>query len=300
MQGEREPSTGMPAAAAEPAAGPPVVRVGGEDSDRLDRSRRLGWVDPALLARSTVLLAGCGALGNEAAKDLVLAGVGALILCDPDVVVESNRNRCVLFTADDARRGRRKVDAVADGVRRLVPEVQVRCEPVRLEDVPESVFRSATVVLGCLDQVGARLALNARCAAAGLPLVDGGTLGMSGKVQVVIPPLAPCVECTANRSHLKVLERRQSCTGGDTTYYEPPLPAEVTTTAVVAAVQVREAMKILHGRRDDAIRHVFYYDGMRNRTEVWEAEVAEGCPHHGSAPVGPAALGTAREGGASS
>ena len=57
-----------------------------------------GW-DQRRLAAATVVVIGVGALGNEVAKNLALAGIGRLVLCDPDVVSVSNLSRTVLFGA---------------------------------------------------------------------------------------------------------------------------------------------------------------------------------------------------------
>ena len=84
-----------------------------------------------------------------------------------------------------------------------------------------------------------------------------------------------------NSSHFKILDRRQSCTGGPTSIYRAPLAAEITTTSVIAAIQVREALKVLCGHRDSCIHHVLIYDGMRNTMEVYEAEIDGRCAMHG-------------------
>jgi len=74
-----------------------VIRPGAEDDDRLDRARRIGWVDLEKVASSRILVVGAGALGNEAVKDLVLFGFRRIDVLDMDTVVRSNLNRCVLF-----------------------------------------------------------------------------------------------------------------------------------------------------------------------------------------------------------
>ncbi|UCH88528.1 MAG: ThiF family adenylyltransferase [Thermoplasmata archaeon] len=40
----------------------------------VSESNRISWLDPAKLRSARVLLVGAGALGNEAVKNLVLAG----------------------------------------------------------------------------------------------------------------------------------------------------------------------------------------------------------------------------------
>lgn len=132
-------------------------------------------------------------------------------------------------------------------------------------------------VLGCTDNVEARIHINAGAYAAGVPYIDCGTLGTSGKVQVVIPRETPCIECAMNSTHMKVLNLRYSCTGKDVTFFQPKLGAEITTTSVVSAYQVRELLKIISGKSDRTIKHVFYYDALSNISDVLNIEKNEGC-----------------------
>ena len=83
---------------------------------------------------------------------------------------------------------------------------------------------------GCLDNLATRVHVNANAYWMRIPYVDGGTLGLMGKVHVVVPPETSCVECTLNSSHYRIIEQRYSCTGADTTFVEPKLASEVTTT----------------------------------------------------------------------
>lgn len=257
----------------------PVVKTR-KGEDRFDRSKRIPWFDLDRTSSAHVLVVGAGALGNEVVKDLVLSGVRQITLVDMDHVVRSNLNRCVFFRPEDAEEGRLKVEAIADGVRAMDAGVEVTTEAQRIEDLGEGVFAGKDVVMGCLDNLAARVHVNANAYWMRLPYVDGGTLGLMGKVQVVVPPDTSCIECTLNASHYRVIEQRFSCTGADTTFVEPKLAAEITTTAVVAAVQTREAMKIINGRRDLALSNLFYYDGNRNVSDVLEVAINPDCPNH--------------------
>lgn len=267
----------------EPRTGAPRTAADALDEDRFDRANRLGWFDLARLRRSRALVVGCGAIGNEVVKNLALTGVGRLDLVDMDVVVPSNLPRCALFTVEDAEKRRAKAEALAAAARRLDAECVALAHAVRVEEAPEALFRDADVVLSCLDNVGARVMLNARALAAGRPLVDAGTRGMVGKVQVVLPGDGPCLECGMNRTHMALASRRLSCTGKDVTFFEPKLAADLPTTALVSAVQAREAVKILHGRYETVLTHLLYVDGNTNAVEVLEVPRNPACPHHPAA-----------------
>ena len=77
-------------------------------TDRHHRQRLLpviGDDGQQALSESTVLVAGCGALGTVAADLLCRAGVGTLVLVDRDVVELTNLQRQTLYTQRDAERG---------------------------------------------------------------------------------------------------------------------------------------------------------------------------------------------------
>jgi len=137
-----------------------------------------------------------------------------------------------------------------------------------------------------LGELATRRGIRASRIAHGVPIggeleyVDGGTLGMVGKVQVVRPPKTPCLQCTMNKTHMAEVARRYSCTGAGMTFVEAAVPAEVTTTSIVAAVQAREALKLASGRGDQTIEHRWYYDGLKGSGEVLQVSLNPSCPLH--------------------
>src|SRR6185312_4324382 len=66
-------------------------------NERFSRHEAIrGWSQKRL-SEARVLVVGCGALGNEALKNLALLGVGEVGVIDFDVIELSNLTRCVLF-----------------------------------------------------------------------------------------------------------------------------------------------------------------------------------------------------------
>ena len=51
----------------------------------------------------------------------------------------------------------------------------------------EEFFKDQTIITNALDNVQARLYIDAKCVAARVPLLDSGTLGPKGHVQMIIP-----------------------------------------------------------------------------------------------------------------
>jgi len=249
------------------------VRAREYDSDRFDRMRRTGWLDIDKIQGSRCLVAGAGALGNEVVKCMLLAGFGDVTVVDMDHVVPSNLSRCVFFRDADAGRG--KAEAVAERATELYPGSKVTPVASRVQDLEDWGF---DVVMGCLDNISARLHVNSHARYHGAPYIDGATDGFRGKVQVVLES-GPCLECAMNGSHMRLMDERFSCTGSGSIFV-PKLAADITTTSVVAAVQVREAMKILSGRRELCIKNVMYYDGATGTMQCLESPEDRNCSNH--------------------
>lgn len=254
-----------------------VISAGFEDKDRYDRQKRIPWMDMERITSSRILVAGAGALGNEAVKNLVLSGFKRITVVDMDDIVLSNLNRCLFFTDSDIK-VRMKADVVAERASAMTPDTLV--EPIvgRIQDVDVSGFDA---ILGCLDNIAARMDLNAAACYHGIPYVDGATDGMRGKVQVVLPDRA-CLQCLTNRTHVRTLEMRHSCTGNSS--FTPHMASDVTTTAIIAAMQVREVMKIVSGHRELCLTNVTYYDGTICDMFTAEADIDPSCPNHWREP----------------
>lgn len=257
-----------------------VLRADRLNEDRWERTKRIEFLDIDKIQNAKILMVGVGAIGNEVAKNLILEGFRNISIIDMDYIVRSNLNRCLFFTDLDADKKRLKAEVVAEKMMQMDPDIKVDFYTKKIEEMPEDFIPSHNVVLGCLDNVGARLHLNAHSYYNKIPYVDAATLGLVGKVQVVVPPETSCLECGMNKTHMKILEKRFSCTGTDITFFEQKMAAEITTTAIVAAIQVRETAKLVSGHSDKTIRNMFYYDGKRNVADELEIDINPDCPHH--------------------
>jgi molybdopterin/thiamine biosynthesis adenylyltransferase len=171
-----------------------------------EQARNRPWLGDELrdvLAGARFLVVGAG--GNGSLVTLALAGLGArtIMLCDPDRVEATDLNRSPMATPADI--GRRKVDVIGDFLGARFP--QLRLTPVpepSPNDAVAEACTTATAVLGCLDNVHARLELDVLCRSAGRLLVDCGTgfttddtgtvVGAGGQVYLS-RPTQPCLQC---------------------------------------------------------------------------------------------------------
>jgi len=171
--------------------------------------RIVGWKQSSL-AGATVVVAGIGALGNEVARLFAMAGVGRILLCDPDDVEESNLHRTVLFTAQDI--GRPKVLAAKDALTRLAPDTEVVTRPFRhAHGVGLADLRDADLVVSCLDSRAARVHLSGRCGLVGAPLLDGGTSDWGGEVRAFLQTDGACYACTLGTGGRSISDEPISC-----------------------------------------------------------------------------------------
>jgi molybdopterin/thiamine biosynthesis adenylyltransferase len=254
-----------------------------EATDRYHRQSLITWWDQSLLAQATVLVVGAGALGNEIVKNLALIGVGRIVVVDMDTVENSNLARCVFFRVKDE--GAPKAMVLAARAAELNPDVEIVpvVADIRL-GVGLCAFAEADVVLGGLDNREARLFVNQACWKTGTPWVDGAIEGLMGVVRVFTPPSPPCYECTLSALDHELMAARRTCSmltreqmlSGRT-------PTTATSASVVAAMQVQEAVKLLHSERLGAPTLAgagFQFVGLTHDSYVVRYAPREDCMSH--------------------
>ena len=214
---------------------------------RYDRQQRIqGWSQEAL-AQARVLMVGAGALGNETLKNLVLLGVGHILVIDFDRIEPSNLSRTVLFRESDI--GQPKARVAAEAATHLNPEVDIRSiDGDVFYDVGLGFYRHSDLVIGALDSVAARSQVGVSCALAGVPFLDGGMWALGGEVRCFFPGDGPCFECTLNDEDRKRAYERRSCTGfriQEDDRFPQQVPTTVTTAAVIGGMLAQETVRYL-------------------------------------------------------
>ncbi len=187
------------------------------------------------VSRARVLIVGVGGLGSPAALYLAAAGVGQLVLADPDRVDVTNLQRQIAYTTDDV--GRAKVEAAAAHLQRLNPQVRITPLVARLEDdALQQQVAQADVVVDASDNFPTRFALNAACVRYAKPLVSGAAIRMEAQISVFTHDHAdsPCYRCL---------------------YKDEPGPADACSQSgvlgplvgIIGSMQALETLKILSG-----------------------------------------------------
>ena len=179
-------------------APPPDADACAPRGDRLDGQRAvLGDPLCARLAGQRAFVVGAGAIGCELLKCLALMGVGTgdggeVVVTDMDTIERSNLNRQFLFRPDDV--GKAKSACAAAACTGINPGFRVTSHEERVGGdggpFDEAFWRGLDIVCNALDNVEARLYVDRQCVRYGLPLLESGTSGTKGNVQVVVPYLS--------------------------------------------------------------------------------------------------------------
>ena len=156
------------------------------DSPRYARQRVLagfGRDAQQRLAGAHVVVIGAGGLGSTVLPALAAAGVGTIAIVDDDTVDETNLHRQTLFTPSDV--GRPKVDAAADAMAALAPDVTIVRHPIRFAPgVTFDLLLDADLLIDGSDNLATRYLANDAAAVRGIPMVWGSALRWSGQVGV--------------------------------------------------------------------------------------------------------------------
>ena len=207
----------------------------------------LSWFRKERVKDARVLVAGCGALGNEVVKNLALFGVGHIYVVDFDAIELSNLTRSVLFREEDALNHAFKADIVAKQVRKINPQIDITPIVGNLfSEVGFGIYRRVDVIIGCLDSRLARYLLNRMALRAGKSWIDGSIENLTGVVKVYSPGIS-CYECGLSRDEFNHIMLRTGCADVVRTQTEHGRVATTPISAsIVGALQVQEAMKIIH------------------------------------------------------
>lgn len=215
---------------------------------RYDRHSLIKWWDQSKLKTAKVLVAGTGALGNEVIKNLALLGVGHITIIDFDTVSITNLTRSVLFRESDV--GLPKVEVARQRALEINPEISILAIHGDLEfDLGIGDVREHDIIIGCLDSINARWAINQLAYRAGIPWINAGIGVAEGEVSFFDPKTeAACYECSISEQMWKRRNQRYSCQGMKRNLPEAAMPTTAPIASITAAMQVQQALLYLHGK----------------------------------------------------
>ena len=224
--------------------------------------REVGGPGQQKLKAARVLIVGAGGLGAPASLYLAAAGVGTLVLVDPDHVDRSNLQRQVIYAEGDL--GRLKVDAAADALKALNANVDVDGHAILVDaSNAHELVTGFDLVLDGTDDFATRFAVNDACVAAGVPLVSGAIGRWTGQVGVF--GAKPCYRCLV-----------------------PEIPPDAETCSavgvigalagVIGSMMALEAIKLLTGAGEPLAGRLLIYDALGAQTRTVKIGADPECP----------------------
>jgi hypothetical protein len=170
-------------------------------NNRFDRQSFLGPHSEDILSRVRVGIIGLGGGGSHVVQQLAHLGIRNFVLYDPDIVEESNLNRLVGATADDARNATQKVDVAQRVIHALNPKAECVLMAIKWQDNDVSL-RACDVIFGCVDSLVGREDIERFSRRFLIPYIDIGMdvyddrthFSITGQIVRSIPG-EPCLWC---------------------------------------------------------------------------------------------------------
>ena len=219
---------------------------------RYERNRIFSRVQQEELSEKKAAVIGCGGLGGYAIEMLARAGVGHIRACDGDVFDETNLNRQLLCTENIL--GKSKAEAAAERIKAVNSDVEV--EPVSCnltEENAAEILGGCDVVIDALDSVYSKLMLQKVCRVHDIPMVHGAIGGWFGQITTIFP----------GNDTLSLIY-------GEGAEVSQELGNPAFTPAIVASLQVSEAIKVMLGSENVLMRKLLFVDLMTNDFQIVE------------------------------
>jgi len=226
----------------------------------------MSWWKTEDVKAAKVMVVGAGALGNEILKNLALLNVGHILIVDFDVIEYSNLSRSVLYRESDADKGAPKATTAAMRIKEINPNIKTQVINGNvLLDVGLGIFRRMDVVIGGLDNRLARMFINRHCYKVNKTWVDGAIENLSGQLNVYKPGTS-CYECELSEGDWQNIKAVLGCKDvAISNTWMGRIPTTPITSSIIAAMQVQEALKVIHGNDEKSLAgQRFFYEGMNN------------------------------------
>jgi adenylyltransferase/sulfurtransferase len=214
----------------------------------------IGPEGQARIAKSRVLLVGCGALGTHLAEFCVRAGVGELTLIDRDVLEESNLQRQSLFTESDLRDALPKAEAARRHLAAINSAVRVNATVGEFTPAnAEKLARGQSLILDATDNFETRFLINDVAIKLGVPWVYAACIGSRVAAMPIVPGKTACLRC---------LLENQPEAGGETCETSGIIMPAVFQAVAWAGVVV---LKVLSGNEAALLKKMLTVD-------IWTGE----------------------------
>ncbi|MDD3167855.1 MAG: HesA/MoeB/ThiF family protein [Eubacteriales bacterium] len=201
-----------------------------------------------------ICVIGCGGLGGYVIELLGRLGIGIITAVDGDVFEPTNLNRQLFSTEEEM--GKSKAFAAEERMKKVNSEVTVH--PIRVfvtEENCAEIIKDHDLVVDALDNMAARRLLEVHCEKQRLPLIHGAIAGWYGQVSTILP----------GDGTLQKIYPSDENKGAEAELGNPSF-----SPALVASIQVAEALKVLLHRGEILQNKLLTIDLLNQEYEIFE------------------------------
>ncbi|SKC51690.1 HesA/MoeB/ThiF family protein [Maledivibacter halophilus] len=197
---------------------------------------------------------GCGGLGGYIIEMLGRLGIGNITAVDGDVFDETNLNRQLLSNSDTL--GQYKALIAEKRMKLVNPLIKFTSVTEKITEVnAEKILSGHDLVIDAIDKIETRFLLQSTASKLNIPMIHGAIAGWYGQVATIFP---------GDNTLEKIYPTR------DAKGLESELGNPSFTPALVASIEVAEALKVLLNRGDLLRNKLLYIDLLEHDYMVME------------------------------
>lgn len=238
-----------------------------------------------ILKRTIVGVIGLGGGGSQIVQQLAHIGFKRYILCDYDVLEDTNLNRTVGARMEDVKKKNSKMSIAVRLIRGILPDAEITELNSKFQLAPEELGK-ANIIFGCLDHLRNREQLENFARRKKIPYVDigmdvtkpSGLPIMRGQVIASLPDM-PCMWCFG-------FINQEELDKEDAAYGEAGIrPQVIWPNGILASTAIHIAVNLLTNWTGRMDRQPLYYEYDGNKGTLrphihYEMNKNKKCEHH--------------------
>ncbi|SHJ63386.1 HesA/MoeB/ThiF family protein [Paramaledivibacter caminithermalis] len=201
-----------------------------------------------------VCVVGCGGLGGYIIEMLGRLGIGHITAVDGDVFDETNLNRQVLSDVENL--GKSKAMIAQRRMKLVNPLIEIVPIDNRItEENAEKILCGHHLIIDAIDNIYIRFLLQDTASKLNIPMIHGAIAGWYGQVATIFP---------GDKTLEKIYPQK------DVKGLENEIGNPSFTPALIASIQVSEALKILLNKGEILRHKLLYIDLLEHNYMIME------------------------------
>lgn len=238
-----------------------------------------------ILERTTVGIIGLGGGGSQIVQQLAHIGFNRYVLCDDDVIEDTNLNRTVGATLEDVKNVVSKMSIAVRHIRGIIPNAKINEINNKFQFSPEEIGQ-CDIIFGCLDGLRNREQLENFTRRMRIPYIDIGmdVINQSGlpimRGQVIASlPDKPCMWCLG-------FITQEELDKEDAAYGEAgERPQVIWSNGILSSTAIHIAINLLTNWTGRVDKQTLYYEYDGNKGIIrphvhYEINKSKKCEHH--------------------